>query len=264
MNMKRIAYYLKIWWHMNLRNLLPIFANNYTFIVFLIGKIFRFGLFTTFLFFLLKGTNTLVGYSWEQTFIFFLTFNLIDVVSQFLFRGVYKFRSELISGSFDHTLVKPLNPLFKSLLGGADPIDLLTIPPLIVLIWIYGNNILANLVDVLYYVLLVLNGIIIATSFHIVILAFGLITLEVDNMILIYRDLTSLGRFPVDIYKEPVKSLITYFLPVGIMITLPAKALFGIISFGGVFSSLIFGISFLYISNQFWKFALKKYTSASS
>jgi len=42
--------------------------------------------------------------------------------AQLLFRDVYRFRPKVVSGDFDLILVKPINPLFRVLLGGADPL----------------------------------------------------------------------------------------------------------------------------------------------
>ena len=112
--------------------------------------------------------------------------------------------------------------------------------------------------------LLVLNGLLIATAFHIAVLALGIITLEIDHTIMIYRDLTNLGRFPIDIYKEPLKGILTYLIPIGIMISLPAKALMGLVSLPGVLWSLGLGVIALFLAIKFWNFALTKYTSASS
>ncbi|MBI3443186.1 hypothetical protein HY008_00790, partial [Candidatus Woesebacteria bacterium] len=66
--------------------------------VFLTGKILRFIFFFAFLFFLLQGAKTLAGYTSNQAIFFFLTFNLIDVISQFLFREVYRFRPMIVNG----------------------------------------------------------------------------------------------------------------------------------------------------------------------
>src|SRR5689334_6653765 len=136
---KRFIYYLKIWWMMNIKYILPVLSHNYTFLVFLIGKIIRFVFFGGFIFFLLKGTHTLAGYSLNQVVFFYITFTFIDAISQFLFREVYRFRPQIISGSFDLTLVKPMNPLFRVLLGGADAIDLITLPIFIYLIIHFGK-----------------------------------------------------------------------------------------------------------------------------
>lgn len=231
---------------------------------FLIGKIIRFLFFLGFLYFLILGTQNLAGYSSNQAIFFFLVFNVVDVLAQFLFREVYRFRPKIISGDFDLTLVKPANALFISLMGGADIIDFITIPPLLIGTWYVASLLHPTLINTLFFLLLIFNGLIIATAFHIAVLAFGIITLEVDHTIMIYRDLTSFGRFPVDIYKQPLTGILTYLIPIGVMITFPAKALMGLLSTGGILISLLVGVVALFLAIRFWNYALTKYASASS
>lgn len=240
------------------------FSQRFLFVVFLLGKVFRFFFFFFFLFLITKGTQTVAGYNSGQIIFFFLTFNLIDTISQFFFREVYRFRTLIVSGDFDLVLVKPVNSLFRSLMGGADFIDLITLPFLIWGVYHFGSFLNPTLLLTTFYVLLVLNGLLIATAFHILVLAMAIITSEIDHSIMIYRDITALARFPVDIYKEPLRGALTYLIPIGIMITLPGKALMGLVSPVGVALSLMFGILCVIISLKFWNFALKKYTSASS
>jgi ABC-2 type transport system permease protein len=232
--------------------------------VFLIGKIFRFVFFFLFLFFILKGSGTLAGYTGTQVIFFFLTFNVIDIVSQFLFREVYRFRPMIVNGDFDFVLAKPINPLFRALLGGADVIDLITIPPIIIATIYFGSLLKPNFTEIVLYFALLLNGFLIATAFHIVILSLAIITTEIDHMVMIYRDITSLGRLPVDIYKQPLQMFLTYLIPVGIMITLPAKAAMGVLAPWGIVAAFVVGILSIIISLRFWNYALTKYTSASS
>jgi ABC-2 type transport system permease protein len=231
---------------------------------FLMGKILRFSLFVGFLYFLILGTKTLGGYTSTQAIFFFLVFSVIDVLAQFFFREVYRFRPKIVSGDFDLTLVKPANALFVSLMGGADIIDFITIPPLFAAAIYVGSLLNPTPSQVLLFLLLAINGLIIATAFHIIVLSMAIITLEIDHTIMIYRDLTSFGRFPVDIYKQPLQGVLTYLVPVGIMITFPAKALMGLIGTNGVLISLLIGVAAMIFALRFWNFALTKYTSASS
>ena len=55
-----------------------------------------------------NSLNTLAGYTGTQVIFFFLTFNIIDVTSQFLFREVYRFRPMIVSGDFDFVLVNTI------------------------------------------------------------------------------------------------------------------------------------------------------------
>lgn len=232
--------------------------------LFLAGKILRFIFFFLFMYFLVIGAGSLAGYNTNQIIFFFLTFNIVDVICQFLFRQVYSFRTLIVNGDFDFILLKPVNVLFRSLLGGADVMDLITIPPLLIVTIYFANLLHPSFSQSVLYVLLLINSLIIATAFHIAVLSLGIITLEIDHLVMIYRDLTNLGRLPIDIYKQPLQGILTYFIPVGLMMTIPAKVLFGLTSPGVILLSFVVGIIIFYISLRFWNFALRKYTSASS
>lgn len=260
----RIKYYLKLWLLLTKISFLAVLSQRGALLIFLFGKVIRFSLYFAFLYFLLNGTKQLAGYSLNQVLFFLLTFNLIDIVSQFLFREVYRFRPQVVSGSFDLVLTKPLSSLFRSLMSGADVIDFITIPPLVVIILIIGQSLSPNFFEVLLYILLVFNGLLIATAFHIAVLAMSIITLEIDYTIMIYRDLVALGRFPVDIYKEPLKGILTFIVPVALMITIPAKVLMGRESPPFIFLALALGFGLFFASLKFWKHALRYYTSASN
>lgn len=262
--MKRLTYYIKIWLKMSENSFVMMLSQKVGAAIFLTGKILRFIFFLGFLYFILKGVQSLAGYSTHQAIFFFLTFNVVDVFSQFLFREVYRFRPLVVSGDFDLILLKPMNALFRVLLGGADAFDLITIPPLLIAVFYFGSQLNPSLLHTTYYILLVLNGLLIATAFHIAVISLGIITLEIDHTIMIYRDLMNLGRFPVDIYRQPLQGVLTYLIPVGIMITLPAKALMGLVTPLGILSSFVLALLAFLVSLKFWNYALKQYTSASS
>lgn len=263
-NVRRLPYYLRIWFLMSKNSFLMVLNQKSVLFIFLAGKILRFAFFLSFLFLLVSGVNTLAGYNPTQAVFFFLTFMVIDTTAQFLFREVYRFRSHVASGDFDLILTKPISALFRTLMGGADVIDLFTIPPLYIAVIYVGNMLNPTTFQIFLYVLLIMTGLLIATAFHIFVMSLGIITLEVDHTIMIYRDVTNMGRFPTDIYKEPLKSALTYFIPVAIMMSLPAKALMGLASGLSIFIAILLAFVFMFASLRFWKFALKKYSSASS
>jgi ABC-2 type transport system permease protein len=264
MNQLGARKYLKIWWIMSKNSFVMVLSQRLSLSVFLIGKVLRFIFFFLFLFFILKGAGTLAGYSGTQVIFFFLTFSIIDVTSQFLFREVYRFRPMIVNGDFDFVLAKPLNALFRVLLGGADIIDLITIPPLVIATVYFGSLLKPGFIEIILYLALLMNGFLIAAAFHIVVLSLAIITMEIDHMVMIYRDITSLGRLPVDIYKQPLQMFLTYLIPVGVMITVPAKAMMGVAAPLGIVMAFVVGILSIFISLKFWNYALTKYTSASS
>lgn len=234
-------------------------------VFFLVGKVIRFVMFFVFVFTLLKSTRFLVGFSLNETLVFYLTFNVIDTLTQMLFREVYRFRYLVTSGELDGVLVKPYHPFLKILLGGLDIMDVVILIPYVGLLIYFISQIngLSGFSFFIYF-LLFINAFVIATAFHILVLALGVLTTEVDHAMMIYRDLSKMAVVPVDIYKEPIRSLITFVVPIGIMITYPVKGLLNMLNWELLLISFLFGGLSLGLSLLMWRVALRKYQSWGS
>lgn len=230
--------------------------------LFMIGKLVRFGMFFLFVFYLVSNTKLLAGYTLAQTIVFYMTYNIIDTISQLLFREVYRFRQLVISGELDTILVKPYHPFLKILIGGVDVLDIIiAIVYIAIAIFFISQLPTFTFFHIFLYIALIINALIIATSFHIAVLALGILTTEVDHTILIYRDMTRLGTFPIDIYQQPIRFLFTFVIPIGIMVSIPVKSLLNMLTFPLYAASFGFGIVSLVIALRFWDYALKKYQS---
>lgn len=257
--------YLRIWLLLTFRATQIAFVSRFGAVVFLIGKFLRFFFFFFFIFIIFSKTKAIASYNIWQIMFFFASFNLVDNMAQFFLREVYRFRNNVLMGFFDYVLTKPFSPLFRSLFGGSDVLDLsiitLSIGTVLFSITKIGE---ISLIGIILYFFLIVNAFIIALAFHIAVLGIGILTTEVDNTIMLYRDLTQMGRVPVDIYREPVRGIITFIIPVGIMMTFPSKALMGLLSFNILLFSFLFGGAALFLSLKFWNYSLKHYQSASS
>ena len=158
-----------------------------------------------------------------------------------------------------------MSPLFRIMAGYTDFMDLI----ILIALLIYGLKFTAGSVVltpaiVFPAILMTLFSFLISFSIHVWVVAIGILTTEVDNAIMVYRDLTSMARFPVDVYSAPVRTFLTYIVPVAFIMTVPAKSLMGLAS------PLTFGISTVIVSCSLisafylWKYALSQYSSASS
>lgn len=233
--------------------------------LFLLGKILRFLFFLSFLILLVTKTKVLVGYDVWQVILFYLTFNFVDASTQMLFREVYRFRQQVISGNFDLVLIKPVSSLFRSLFGWTDLLDLVTLFPFLIAISVVMSKIPdITLGSIFLYIFLIFNALCLAASFHIFVLGLAILTTEIDHAIMMYRDITSMGKLPIDIYQEPLRFLMTFVIPVGIMITFPAKALLGLLDIRSIVIAVLINIIIFTLSISLWRYALRQYTSASS
>ncbi|MDA1079385.1 MAG: ABC-2 family transporter protein [bacterium] len=262
----KINSYLRVW-RLTATNALQIaFVNRGTNLFFLLGKAFRFLISLLFLFLIKESVSSVAGYSSDEMIVFFLTYQLIDSVAQTLFRNVYVFGNQVRSGELDFLLIKPLNPLFRILTDKPDINDLLFLIPTTL-----GSAYLLSTLSVtlttsslLLFGLLFLNAVIIALALHIIIVAMAISMVEIDGLVWLYRDLSALGRFPITIYHESVRLVLFFLLPIGLMLTIPAQVLQNLTPSVSLPIVFIVTMTLLAASLQFWKFSLKKYTSASS
>jgi ABC-type uncharacterized transport system permease subunit len=95
-------------------------VDRWTMALFLLGKTVRIGMSLVFLNLVGSQIGNLAGYSGDQLMVFFIIYQLLDTFVQIFFRGVYEFESKVRSGEFDLSLVQPINPLFRSLMGKPD------------------------------------------------------------------------------------------------------------------------------------------------
>lgn len=264
--MKKIKHLLKVWKKIASLSLQDQTATLWGMIVFVLGKIVKFALFFVFLFSVMSEADSLAGYTREQVVVFFLVFNIVDISSQAIFRGVYNFRQVIINGNFDYDLIKPLPSFFRPLFGWADVADIFTLIPLWggFLYFIFKNGIVENPIYYLIFALTIVVSFIIGFSFHLFVSGIGVISTEVDHLIWVYRDLIGMGRFPTDIYPKMIQMGLTFFIPVIVLVTIPAKGLMGMLSLQTVLVCIGVTVLFLVFSLWFWKRSLGQYTSASS
>lgn len=242
------------------------FLNSLATTLFLVGKVVRFLLFFVFLFAILSSSKNLAGYNREQVIFFFLIFNLVDIMVQFFFRGVYQFRPLVVSGNFDLDLLKPLPSFFRPIFGWTDIFDFITLIPLwLYFFWfVFSNHLFPDTASFILFFLLLLNSLFLAFAFNLLVCAVCILTTEIDHLVWVYRDLTSMARFPTDIYQRGIQAALTFTIPVIILITVPAKALLGVLSWPWIAGSFLITGLFLGVSIKLWRYALSQYSSASS
>lgn len=229
------------------------------------GKLVRFSFFLVFIISLLTKTHDLAGFSLYQTVLFYMTFNFIDITSQFFSRGVYAVKGMIDRGQIDLFLTQPLNVLFRIFSDLVDILDLTTLIPVLAVLAVVISRLDSpiTLNHFLLYILLCANGLLIAASVHIFVVALTISTQQISNQIWIYRDIMTMGRFPADIYSKFIQFTLTFIIPIAIMVSFPSKALLGLLSTDLVMTSFIVSAIFFLASLFVWKQSLKHYSSVS-
>jgi ABC-2 type transport system permease protein len=232
---------------------------------FFLGKMIRLVFFFAFVIAIFRRVSSVAGYSLVETALFFLTFNVVDMIAQILFRGVYGARRTVSEGDFDFYLIQPCSPLFRMMFSTVDVLDIATLLPTLVMV----GMVFARLPSLAWeryaaYAVLIANGVGLIFSLHVLVAGLAVRTQELENAIWIYRDVVFMGKFPVDVYSPAVRWALTFGVPIAVMMSFPAKALLGILSPSWIAYALALNAVLLVLSLRYWRGSVARYTSSSS
>ena len=256
--------YARVWWQLAKQNLQVVLSSRFSSIFFFLGKFIRFGMYLLILFAIGSQVEQLAGYSLNQLYIFFLSYNLVDLIAQILYRSTYNIRSYVANGELDLILSKPINPLWRVLFGDPDINDVFFLIPVLAFTgWVLWGMEL-TLPMILLGTGMLINGLLIATAFHVLICSAGIVISDATNLVWLYREVSGIGRFPLEIFRAPIRFFFEFVIPVGIMMNVPAKALLGLLSPASIGVATLIGIVSIPLSIMVWNHAIKQYSSASS
>ncbi len=258
--------YTRIWIQLLKNSFSSTLSNRIDSASYFFGKLIRFGFFWLLIISIFNFTETFAGYSTYQVLFFFLTFNLIDILGQIFFRGIYLFSSDVRKGNFDFTLTKPVPALFLTMSRLIDLLDIIFILPIVGLLVYAGIQLPVTITigAILVYLFLVLLATVLSFTFHVIIAAATIWSFENENFIWLYREAMTLGRLPPDIFPVLLQYILTYGIPIIVMIAYPVNALFGLLSVGDMLFAGVITLLFIAVSLVLWKIALRSYSSASS
>jgi ABC-2 type transport system permease protein len=87
---------------------------------------------------------------------------------------------------------------------------------------------------------------------------------KIESLSYLLGALLDAGRWPAAVYRGWLRLVLTFVLPVTLMTTVPAEALLARAGWRPVVISAGLAVVFLWGSRRLWRFAVSRYTSASS
>jgi ABC-2 type transport system permease protein len=212
-------------------------------------------------------TDRLAGWTESETLVLVGTFQLLTgIKATFIDPNLAWFPGRGIrEGTLDTYLLPPAPCLFLVSFATAAPLALVqTVLGLGVVAFgvnTYGHA--PSLVSIAAWLLLVLVGAAITWALGLLLacLAFWAPRLELD---VFYGATWQLGRYPVDIYPQPLRLLLTYLIPLALIATLPANALLHQPEPTAVLASTATGAAATLLATGLWRRGLRRYTGATS
>ncbi|MGH3049154.1 MAG: ABC transporter permease [Gaiellaceae bacterium] len=80
----------------------------------------------------------------------------------------------------------------------------------------------------------------------------------------LFEGLYQTGRWPIGVYPGWLRYSMTYLVPIGFAVTVPAQAMTNRLHWGTVAAALVFAVALAAFTRWFWRFGLRRYSGASA
>ena len=224
----------------------------------LAGSIFSLSLFY-------RGGYTFAGWRWEEAMVVVGFFTLLEgFASAFLNGSLDQIVKHVEKGTLDFILLKPISTQFWLSTHRLSPWGFpdLAFGAAIVL---YAGNLL-GIKPIAYLAALPALGFgfVILYSLWFMLGATSIWFTKIYNVTEVLRGVMEAGRYPIAAYPAAYQFFFKFIIPVVFLTATPAETLLNRVETPSLLGSAILAVVLLAISNWFWQFALRSYTSASS
>jgi ABC-2 type transport system permease protein len=214
-----------------------------------------------------RFADNLAGWNANEALVLAGFFWLFDGVWTALFTANLRRIATLIQdGDLDFILLRPASTQFLVSFSTVNVAELVKVVTGLALIFIAGHR-----ASVVWSV----SGVLTAAAFFLCGLAalyavrFALVTctfwaLKIGEMYVVLSSFYDAGMFPVTVFQRPVRDVLTFVVPVAFAATFPAQALLGTADLRLLPAGILLAAFGLFVSNRFWRYAVRFYTSASS
>lgn len=218
--------------------------------------------------FIYGSVDTIAGWNKNEMIILICT----SLVVNQLFRGFVnpnqlRFVSGVSSGAFDKMLLKPINIIFQINTGTIDISSLLSAVAPLIIIFTQMSILNAKIegLSIILYILFVTNGLIVLTSFMLLLYSLSFLFIKIDGLNNIYYMMMSISEKPKEIFSNNgIVGSFIFIVPAIPLANAPASILLNKGDVWYILLNLCAGVIFLFCSIFFIKMGIKKYGSASS
>lgn len=209
----------------------------------------------------------IAGWSYEQMMLLIGTSLLVNQIFRaFILPNLNQFVSDIDNGSFDSVLLKPVNILFLIFFGKIDLSSLIsTIAPItIVAIFSRVLTIKLSIMEILMYIILIVCGVIILSSFMLIIHSVVFFYIKVDGLMNVYYMIMAISEKPKDIIPSKIlENFFTWILPAVPLACLPVSIVLRKIDYCYFGLEILLSLCMLFCAKFLTDIGIKNYSSAS-
>lgn len=259
-----LAIYAALWKNSVTREMS--FKGN--FLLWIIVELVWFGLQLCFVSVLFRQTDSIGTWTLWQVVLLTGTSNFIQQVYQAFFLVNCTNLSELVrTGKMDFLLLLPVNTRF---IVSVRQVDLSSFAnaafAAAVMFYAAGKlNLHPTAGQLLGFAALCLLGLLVHYSLMFMLASVSFWTVRAQGIVWGYYNLFNIARMPDEAFRGVFKAVFTFALPVLLVSNVPVRVLLDTLASPGPWLVLLgLGIAWALVSEWFWRFSIRRYTSAST
>ena len=180
--------------------------------------------------------------------------------------NMQRFVEEVQDGKLDYALTKPEDAQVIVSVREVQIWQLVDVVSgaIVVAVGVAGLDHGVGLVDVFAFAGLLLLGGVLIYCFWLIISTGAFWIIRMWFIAELFEGVFQTGRWPVGIYPGWLKYSLTYLIPIGFAITVPAEAVTSRLDWTTVLVALVFAAVLFAFTRWFWRFGLRRYSGASA
>ncbi len=188
------------------------------------------------------------------------------VIEAFFRPNVTNIIEQIRDGTFDFVLLKPVNAQFYASLRSIVIWRLFDIAAgaFIILYALRQLGIMPAPIQIATFLAMVVLAAVIVYSLWLMMVTLAFWFIKVDNLTELFNAFYEAGRFPISVYQGWVRALLTFVIPIAFITTFPAAILLNRVGEVQLGWAIALAALMFLLSNRFWTFAIRSYSSASS
>jgi len=212
-------------------------------------------------------TDSLAGWSSAELLAIIGVYTLVAGITRMVVQpSLAKFMEDVRLGTLDFTLTKPVD---AQILVSMRQIEVWKLVDVIVGIVVLGIAIVQlgatiGVAQALGFALALVAGVTIIYSFLMILATCAFWFIRLDNILNIFQSMYEAGRWPIDIYPPWLRTALTFLVPIGFAITVPAEGLVGRLTSPTLLGAIGLAIALPLLARVFWRFGIKHYSGASA
>lgn len=117
---------------------------------------------------------------------------------------------------------------------------------------------------ILLFIVTLFSGFVVVMAFWLILAISSFWFVRVDNIFVVFDSLFQTAKWPVTIYPEFIRVLLTFVIPVAWAVTMPAATLSGHMQLSAIYWSLLIPLGFCLGARIFWLWGIRHYSGASA